>query len=100
MYERNMAIKVLMFIVFGMMGFQLLSFGFLLNTMLLSIGSYTHAIYTFNAFLPYMFMGDFMVKYMWKQDQSMEIAPYLTLPIKRKKLFDFLQVKEFGNIKT
>jgi hypothetical protein len=98
MYERNMAIKIFMFIVFGIMGIQLLSFGFFLNTMLLKIGSYTHAIYTFNAFLPYIFMGDFMIKYMWKQNQSMEIAPYLTLPIRRKKLFNFLQVKEFSNI--
>jgi hypothetical protein len=36
-----------------------------------------------------------MFKFFFKGDQSMQIAPYLTLPIKRNRLFDFLLRKEF-----
>lgn len=98
MYERNMALKVFTFIMFGMLGLQLLFFGFLLNDMLSDIGPYNFAIDTFNYYLLYILLFDFTIKYIGKQSQSMQIVPYLTLPIKRSKLFNFLLVKEFSNI--
>jgi hypothetical protein len=39
--------------------------------------------------------ADFTLKFFFKRDQSMQIAPYLALPIKRNHLFDFLLRKEF-----
>ncbi len=98
MLGRNMAVKVFMFFMFGLLGVQLLSFGFLLNGILLETGVYTYAIDSFNYLLLYSLLFDFTIKYIMKQSQSMQIAPYLTLPIKRNKLFNFLLVKEFTNI--
>lgn len=98
MFERNMSVRIFMYIIFGIMGLQLLSLSFFLDKVLMEIGSYTHAIDSFNAFLLYLFMFDFLIKYIMKQNQSMQIAPYLTLPIKRNRLFNFLLSKEFSNI--
>ncbi|MDL2255793.1 DUF5687 family protein [Parabacteroides sp. OttesenSCG-928-K15] len=98
MFERNMGVKIFMFITFGILGLQLLSLGFFFDKILLEVGEYTHAIDTFNTFLLPFFLFDFMMKYTMKQNNSMQIAPYLTLPIKRNKLFSFLLIKEFTNI--
>jgi len=98
MFERNLALKIFAFIMFGLLGAQLVSLGFLLPTILRSIGKYATAIESFNYILLYLLLFDFIVKYMAKQNQSMQIAPYLTIPIKRKTLFNFLLVKEFVNI--
>lgn len=98
MFDRNMGVKIFMFIMFGFLGLQLLSLGFVLDNLLLKVGKYNNAIDTFNSFLLYIFLPDFITKYTFKQNNSMQIAPYLSLPIKRNKLFNFLLVKEFSNI--
>ncbi|GEM_PF-1247585 len=98
MLERNLGVRIFMFIIFGMLGLQLLSAGFLLDKILLEAGDYNYAIYTFNSIVFYLFLFDFLIKSMMKQSNSMQIAPYLTLPIKRNKLFNFLLVKEFSNV--
>lgn len=98
MFERNMGVKVFMFIIFGILGLQLMSVGFLLEKILLDVGAYTYAIDTFNYILFPLFLFDFILKYTMKQSNSMQIAPYLTLPIKRNKLFNFLLIKEFSNV--
>lgn len=98
MFERNMGVKIFMFIIFGFLGLQLLSLGFFLEKILLDVGPYTHAIDTFNYIISPLFLFDFTIKYTLKQSNSMQIAPYLTLPVKRNKLFNFLLVKEFTNV--
>ncbi|GHV15094.1 hypothetical protein FACS1894169_05470 [Bacteroidia bacterium] len=98
MFERNLGIKLFMYLMFGLLGLQLFSLGFILDKMLLEIGSYQLAIYTFNSFALYLFLLDYIVKYIFKQNQSMQIAPYLCLPVKRNRLFNFLLVKEFTNV--
>jgi hypothetical protein len=47
--------------------------------------------------LLYVLLVDFVIKLFFKQRQSMQIAPYLTLPVQRNKLFNFLLFKEFGS---
>ena len=98
MFERNLALKIFMYIVFGMLGLELLAFGFLLFGVLSKQGMYDNAIDSFNYIFLYVLLFDFVIKYIVKQSQSMQIAPYLTLPVKRKTLFDFLLVKEFTNV--
>jgi hypothetical protein len=81
--------------MFGILALELLSFGFLLNKVLLNRGVYGQAIDTFNSLLIYIFALDFLIKFFFKENQSMQIAPYLSLPVKRNTLFDFLLRKEF-----
>ena len=98
MFERNLGVRIFMFAIFGILGIELLGLGLFLDKVLLEIGTYTLAIDVFNSFLLYIFILDFIIKYIFKRSQSMQIAPYLTLPIKKNRLFDFLLVKEFSNV--
>ena len=98
MFERNMMLKIFTYIVFGIMGVYLLLAGLLIYRVILDHGAYNSAIDSFNYILLYLLLFDFFIKYMWKQSQTMQIAPYLTLPVKRSALFNFLLVKEFTNI--
>ena len=98
MFERNLALKIFMFIIFLFLGVELLAMGFFLDTLLLEVGTYTYAIDVFNSLWVYLFVFDFLIKYLFKQNQSMQIASYLALPVKRNRLFNFLLTKEFSNI--
>jgi len=95
MFERNLAVRIFMYFMFGLLALEFLSFGFVLNSLLIKTGPYEQAIDTFNSILPYLFVFDFIIKFFFKTNESMQIAPYLTLPVKRNKLFDFLLRKEF-----
>jgi len=98
MFERNLTLKIFMYIMFGFIGLYLLMIGFLIYTVLSKKGAYTNVIDSFNYIFLYFLLFDFLIKYLMKQSQSMQIVPYLTLPVKRKTLFDFLLVKEFTNV--
>jgi len=95
MFERNLAVRIFMGVCFGFLALEMFGFGFLLDKILIKIGEYERAISTFNSILPYIFAIDFLIKFFFKSNQSMQIAPYLTLPIKRNTLFNFLLRKEF-----
>ncbi len=98
MFERNLGIKIFMFICFGFLAAEFLAFGFYLDKVCLEISSYSSPIDGFNSGLLYYLIVDFVIKFFMKSNQSMQIAPYLTLPIKRNKLFNFLQSSEFSSM--
>ena len=98
MFEREMALKVFMFFLLVMLGLYFAVAGLLLFDFLSEYGVYNNAIESFNYILIYLLLSDFSLKYMWKKSLSMQIAPYLTIPIKRSKLFNFVLVKEFTNM--
>ncbi|GHU71250.1 hypothetical protein FACS189413_12740 [Bacteroidia bacterium] len=95
MFERNLAIQIFMGVSFGFLALEFLFFGLFLDQMLLEIGTYSYAIDVFNSIVLYVFLVDFIVKFFFKPNQSMQIAPYLAMPIPRNRLFDFLLIKEF-----
>ncbi|MDR2805393.1 MAG: DUF5687 family protein, partial [Dysgonamonadaceae bacterium] len=97
MFERNLAVRIFMFIMFGFLALEFLALGLVLDKILLQTETYTLAIDVFNSILLYVLLADFVIKLFFKQNQSMQIAPYLTLPVKRNKLFHFLLLKEFGS---
>jgi hypothetical protein len=98
MFERNLAVRIFMYFMFGLLAIEFLGFGFVLDTFLVKFGPYERAIDTFNSILPYFFVLDFIIKFFFKTNESMQIAPYLSLPVKRNKLFNFLLQKEFTNL--
>jgi len=97
MFERNMGVKIFMFFMFGILAMEFLMFGFVLDKLLLEIGEYERAIDTFNSIILYILALDFIIKFFFKSNQSMQIAPYLSLPVKRNTLFNFLLQKEFSS---
>ncbi|MDR3339967.1 MAG: DUF5687 family protein, partial [Candidatus Symbiothrix sp.] len=97
MFERNLGVRIFMFVMFGYLALEFLALGFVLDKLLLKIGTYERAVDIFNALLPYILAADFTIKFFFKQNQSMQIAPYLSLPVKRNRLFHFLLKKEFSS---
>ncbi|GHU88207.1 hypothetical protein FACS1894155_02620 [Bacteroidia bacterium] len=95
MFERNLGVKIFMFVCFGFLAVEFFAIGFFLDRLCLELGNYASPLDCFNSGLLYVMMADFVVKFLLKSNQSMQIAPYLTLPIKRNGLFNFLQSKEF-----
>ncbi|GHV12595.1 hypothetical protein FACS1894162_8640 [Bacteroidia bacterium] len=95
MFERNLAVRIFMYIMFSFLALEFLVMGFFLDKMLLNVGPYNYAIDTFNSIILYFFLADFSIKFFFKKNQSMVIAPYLSLPIRRNQLFDFLLRQEF-----
>jgi hypothetical protein len=95
MFERNLGVKIFMFISIAFLAVELITLGFFLDELLLEVGNYILAIYTFNSILLYLFAVDFAIKFFFKANQSMQISPYLTLPIPLNRLFNFLLRKEF-----
>ncbi|MCL1932444.1 MAG: DUF5687 family protein, partial [Candidatus Azobacteroides sp.] len=83
MFERNLGVKIFMFFMLGLLAMEFLMFGFVLDKLLLEIGEYERAIDTFNSMLLYVLALDFIIKFFFKSNQSMQIAPYLSLPVKR-----------------
>ena len=98
MFDSNILLEIYKYSVFGLFGFWLLIFGFVLFNILSEQGAYNNAIDSFNYILLYLLLFDFTFKYMLKQSQSMQIVTYLTLPIKRKTLIKFLILKELSDI--
>ena len=98
MFERNMALKIFSYFMFGFIGLYLLMIGLILYDFLSEHGAYNNAIDSFNHILLFLFLIDFVIKYLAKKSQTMQIAPYLSLPVKRNTLFNFLLIKEFTNI--
>jgi len=98
MFERNLGVKIFMYICFGFLALEFLAFGFFLDALCLEVGNYTSPIDCFNSGLLYIMIVDFVVKFVMKTSQSMQISPYLTMPVKRNKLFNFLQIKEFTSM--
>jgi len=95
MFERNLGVKIFAYFMFGLLAMEFLAFGFFFDKFLLEIGEFERAIDTFNSILLYVFAVDFVIKFFFKPNQSMQIAPYLSLPVKRNVLFNFLLQKEF-----
>ena len=98
MFERNMAIRIFTYFMVCFFGFYLLTIGHFLYVLLSKYGVYDAAIASLNYILLYFFLFDFIIKYLVKQSRSMQIVPYLTLPVKRNTLFNYLLVKEFTSV--
>ena len=95
MFERNLGVKIFMFFMFGYFAVIFFMLGLALDKILLGVGEYERAIDTFNSILLFFLAMDFVIKFFFKSNQSMQIAPYMSLPIKRNTLFNFLLQKEF-----
>ena len=98
MFGQSVAVKVLIYLMLGILALYLLPYAFTLDKLLLKLAPEQDVVNTFYLALFYFLILDFNFKLAVKKNQSLQIMPYLTLPIKQGKLFDFLLIKEFYNI--
>ena len=98
MFEQAITMKIITYVGIVYLVGMLLLIGFLLDKIFIELNPNVAAIDTFFSIIPYILFYDFILKLLFKKNQSMQIAPYLALPIKRNKLFNFLLIKEFYNV--
>ena len=94
LFETKLAVKILTLIGFGYVFLNFLFIGFFLDKILIQIQSNNSAIDTFCRFFSYIFVIDIILKFFIKSNKYTDILPYLTLPIKQKKIFTLLFIKE------
>lgn len=98
LFERTILMRLLSFISLSALFVYMMIFGYMLDTILLKTGSYTTPSASFNAGLLYLLVTDFVLKSFLKTNKTIQIMPYLTLPVKRNTLFNFLILKETGSL--
>jgi len=95
MFEQTRGMKIASYVGLGYLALTILISSFFLNTVFIKLRPDSTAIDTFNSVLIYFLIFDLTLKFFFKKNRSIQIVPYLTLPVKRNKLFDFLLRKEF-----
>ena len=98
MFGQSVAVKAFIYFILGILALYILPYALTLGKLLLNLYPDQDVVNTFYLVLPYFLILDFNLKLALKKNQSLQIIPYLTLPIRQSKLFNFLLIKEFYNI--
>jgi hypothetical protein len=94
LFEENLIKKALALIGFGYLFVNLIFIGFYLDKILINIRPQSTPMDTFSRYFLFLFAADIVLKYFRKSNKYIDVLPYLTLPIKQKKIFALLFVKE------
>jgi hypothetical protein len=94
LFEAKLTRQILSLIGFGYLFVNLVFIGFYLDKILIDIRPQSTPMDTFSRYFLYLFAADIVLKYFRKSNKYIDVLPYLTLPIKQKKIFALLFVKE------
>ena len=94
LFEAKLANKVLTFFGIIYLSICLVFIGFFLDRFLSLIEPEFIPIDTFSRFFLFIFAIDIILKFFMKSYKQIDIFPYLTLPISRKKIYTLLFIKE------
>lgn len=98
LFDQTLYVKAFtLFAIFIMLAY-LMMLGLFLDKICVSLSSYKDAAMAFNSFLFYLLMIDFAVKLIIKGNKPAQLIPYLSLPVKRRTLFNFILFKEFISV--
>lgn len=86
--------KILAVIGFGYLSANLIFIGFFLDRIFLIIKPDNLPFDTFCRVFMFIWVADFIIKFFLKSNEQVDIQPYLTLPIKLKKVFSLMFIKE------
>ncbi|MDR0829819.1 MAG: DUF5687 family protein [Prevotellaceae bacterium] len=90
----KLATKILSCIGFGYITINLIVAGFFLDRFLMLIEPTSVPIDTFSRFFLFLFVIDIILKFFLKSYKHIDVLPFLTLPIPRKKIYILLFIKE------
>lgn len=93
MFEKNRFGKFFMYFMVAFWAAYLILFGFLFPNLFSELFPSMEPYHILNKGLIYLFLLDFMFRFSFQKAPTQEIKPYLLLPIKKKKLFNFLLSK-------
>lgn len=87
LFGEKIVSKILVLIGFSFSFLYLLGLGFFLDIFFVKINPNSSPIDTFSRYFLFFFIVDIVLKFFFKPSKTTDIFPYLTLPIKRNKLF-------------
>ncbi|MBB3187652.1 DUF5687 family protein [Microbacter margulisiae] len=94
LFEAKLIKKILSLIGICYLFANLVVIGFFLDKTLVTLRPGSSPMDTFSRFFIYLFVMEIILKYFSKASNHVNILPYVTLPIKQKKIFSLLFVKE------
>ena len=94
LFEAKLIKKILSLIGVCYLFANLVVIGFFLDKTLVTFRPGSSPMDTFSRFFIYIFVVEIILKYFNKANNQVNILPYVTLPIKQKKIFSLLFVKE------
>jgi len=97
LFEATLASRIINFLGIGYLFITFVFIGFFLNAIFLQIESDVAPIDTFSRYFLFIFVADVLSKFFIKSYKSIDVFPYLTLPIPRKKIYVLLFIKELSS---
>ena len=94
LFEAKLIKKILSLIGVCYLFANLVVIGFFLDKTLVTFRPGSSPMDTFSRFFIYIFVVEIILKYFNKANNQVNILPYVTLPIKQKKIFSLLFIKE------
>ena len=87
--EENFNTKFFNFLIAFFIVFFALGYGFIGMFFLKKTGT-TELLYAVQKIIPSIMVAELILKFLFKKNQTLEILPYLRLPISHNRLFTFL----------
>lgn len=98
LFDQTLYVKAFtLFAIFVMLAY-LMVLGFFLDKICVGLSPYKDPAMALNSILLYLFMIDFAIKFIVKGNKPAQLIPYLTLPVKKQTLFNFILFKEFISV--
>jgi hypothetical protein len=88
-FSNDLAIQIILGAISVSIVGYFLVFGFLLERVIVSTLKQSNAVVFLNGLLVYYFIGEFIVRYFFQSLPTLEVRPFLHLPIKRNKVVNF-----------
>ena len=92
---KSTGVKILVGVVYIFLLLELLGFGIMSKAMVLQMYPDKNPVWVANSFLLYWFLIEFTIRYMVQSLPVMDIVPYLPLPVKKKAIISYLQIRGF-----
>ncbi len=92
MYDKNRFARFFMYFGAVFWGGYLVFFGVMMAKAL-SMASHTEAYHLLNSALVFILALDFLIRFPFQKTATQEIRPYLLLPVKRRRIIDFLLIR-------
>ncbi len=92
MYDKNRFARFFMYFGAVFWGGYLVFFGVMMAKAL-STASHTEAYHLLNSALVFILTLDFLIRFPFQKTATQEIRPYLLLPVKRRRIIDFLLIR-------
>jgi hypothetical protein len=97
-WQKSLAAKILIGFLILLMFFYLLLIGLLIDRILEDVYPGRNPAEVFNGFLVFYFMADLIIRFYMQPVSAFHIGSYLHLPIKKKNIVHFVELKTVNSV--